>query len=59
MIAARWPWYSTTAFERRWNPMLTLDREAFIDAMSNASVKPDEMDAILAFNRGAGTTVSA
>jgi hydroxyacylglutathione hydrolase len=50
---------STIAFERRWNPMLTLDREAFIGAMSNVPAKPDEMDAILAFNRGAGATVRA
>lgn len=50
---------STIAFERRWNPMLTLDREAFIDATSNVPAKPDEMDAILAFNRGAGSTVRA
>ena len=26
---------STIAFERRWNPMLSMDREAFIDALAN------------------------
>ena len=31
---------STIAFERRWNPMLTLDRDAFIEAMANVPEKP-------------------
>lgn len=43
---------STMAFERRWNPMLSLDRDAFIDALANVPAKPDEMERILAFNRG-------
>ena len=43
---------STIAFERRWNPMLTLDRDAFIEAMANVPEKPEEMEQILAFNRG-------
>jgi hydroxyacylglutathione hydrolase len=43
---------STIAFERRWNPMLSLDREAFIEALANVPPKPDEMEQILAFNRG-------
>jgi glyoxylase-like metal-dependent hydrolase (beta-lactamase superfamily II) len=43
---------STIAFERRWNPMLSLDRQAFIDALTNVPPKPDEMERILAFNRG-------
>src|SRR5712691_4390176 len=43
---------STIAFERRWNPMLSLDREAFIDALANVPPKPAEMERILAFNRG-------
>ena len=43
---------STIAFERRWNPMLSLDRDAFIEAMANVPAKPEEMEQILAFNRG-------
>jgi glyoxylase-like metal-dependent hydrolase (beta-lactamase superfamily II) len=43
---------STIAFERRWNPMLSMNRDAFIDALSNVPPKPDEMEQILAFNRG-------
>ena len=47
---------STIAFERRWNPMLSLDRQAFIDAMVDVPPKPDEMERILAFNQGRTTT---
>jgi hydroxyacylglutathione hydrolase len=43
---------STIAFERRWNPMLSLDREAFVEASSDVPPKPHEMEAVLAFNRG-------
>jgi len=43
---------STIAFERRWNPMLSLDRHSFIEALANVPPKPEEMDRILAFNRG-------
>jgi len=43
---------STIAFERRWNPMLSFDRDAFIEAMANVPAKPEEMEQILAFNRG-------
>ncbi len=43
---------STIAFERRWNPMLSLDRQSFIEALVNVQPKPDEMERILAFNRG-------
>jgi len=51
---------STIAFERRWNPMLSLDREAFVEAMANVPAKPAEMEQILAFNRGhAGIKVHA
>jgi glyoxylase-like metal-dependent hydrolase (beta-lactamase superfamily II) len=49
---------STIAFERRWNPILSLDRDAFIDAVANVPAKPDEMEQILAFNRG-GSKVGA
>ncbi len=43
---------STIAFERRWNPMLSLDRDAFIEALANVPAKPPEMELILSFNRG-------
>ncbi len=43
---------STIAFERRWNPVLSLGREAFVDAMADVPAKPPEMEQILAFNRG-------
>jgi len=43
---------STIAFERRWNPILWLSREAFIDAMADVPAKPPEMEQNLAFNRG-------
>ena len=43
---------STIAFERRWNPILSLDRDAFIESLANVPAKPAEMEQILAFNRG-------
>lgn len=43
---------STMAFERRWNPMLSMDREAFIAALADVPAKPAEMERILASNRG-------
>ena len=43
---------STITFERRWNPMLSLDREAFITALADVPPKPEAMERILAFNRG-------
>lgn len=43
---------STLAFERRWNPMLALDRQAFIDALAEVPPKPADMERILAGNRG-------
>jgi hydroxyacylglutathione hydrolase len=45
---------STIGFERRWNPMLALDREAFIDALTEVPPKPADMEGILAANRGHG-----
>ena len=36
--------------------MLSLDREAFIEALANVPAKPDEMEQILAFNRGHAST---
>jgi hydroxyacylglutathione hydrolase len=50
---------STISFERRWNPMLSLDREAFVAALADVPAKPADMEKILAANRGAtaqGTT---
>jgi glyoxylase-like metal-dependent hydrolase (beta-lactamase superfamily II) len=43
---------TTLAFEKRFNPMLTLDRDAFVEALSVAPPKPANMDAILARNQG-------
>jgi glyoxylase-like metal-dependent hydrolase (beta-lactamase superfamily II) len=43
---------STIAFEKRWNPMLSLPREAFVEALANVPPKPADMEAILAFNHG-------
>jgi glyoxylase-like metal-dependent hydrolase (beta-lactamase superfamily II) len=43
---------STIAFERRWNTMLSLDREAFVNALADVPPKPAEMERILAANRG-------
>jgi glyoxylase-like metal-dependent hydrolase (beta-lactamase superfamily II) len=46
---------STIGFERRFNETLSLDRPAFIDAVSVISPKPADADGILAFNRGTHT----
>jgi hydroxyacylglutathione hydrolase len=43
---------STIAFERRWNPMLSKDREAFVAALADVPAKPDDMETMLAANRG-------
>ena len=43
---------STLAFEKRWNPTLSLDRQRFVDALSDVPPKPAEMERVLAFNRG-------
>ena len=43
---------STVGFEKRWNATLSLDREAFIEALSDVPPKPAEMERVLAFNRG-------
>ena len=43
---------STLAFEKRWNPVLALDRAAFIQRMTtNTPPKPAEMEAIRQANR--------
>lgn len=44
---------STIGFEKRFNPMLSLARDAFVDEVGAAvPPKPEGMNAILAFNRG-------
>jgi hydroxyacylglutathione hydrolase len=43
---------STIGFERSWNPMLRLDRAALVDRLADVPPQPDNMKAILAFNRG-------
>ena len=43
---------STIAFERKFNPMLSLDREAFVSALADVPAKPAEMAGMLASNRG-------
>ena len=43
---------STLAFERRWNPMLSLDRNAFAAALADVPPKPAHMEQITAENRG-------
>lgn len=43
---------STIGFERRWNPMLSKDPQAFVETLENVPPKPEEMEKILDFNRG-------
>jgi glyoxylase-like metal-dependent hydrolase (beta-lactamase superfamily II) len=43
---------STIAFERRWNSMLSLPRDAFVAALAEVPPKPEEMAQILVANRG-------
>jgi glyoxylase-like metal-dependent hydrolase (beta-lactamase superfamily II) len=43
---------STIAFERRWNPMLSLAPDAFVDALETVPPKPAGMERILTANRG-------
>jgi glyoxylase-like metal-dependent hydrolase (beta-lactamase superfamily II) len=43
---------STIAFERRWNPLLSLERDAFVAALADVPAKPAEMAEITAGNRG-------
>jgi hydroxyacylglutathione hydrolase len=43
---------STIAFEKRYNPILALDRERFIEALADVPPKPAEMERMLAKNRG-------
>jgi glyoxylase-like metal-dependent hydrolase (beta-lactamase superfamily II) len=43
---------STIAFEKRWNPLLSSTREAFIEALINVPPKPAEMLHIMRTNQG-------
>jgi hydroxyacylglutathione hydrolase len=44
---------STLAFEKRWNPVLHLDRTAFVEKIaSGLPPKPPEMESILRANQG-------
>lgn len=43
---------STIGFEKRWNPMLSMPREEFVEALSETPPKPAEMDTIVQFNQG-------
>ncbi len=43
---------STIAFEKRWNPLLSLDRAAFVEALAEVPEKPAGMERILRFNQG-------
>jgi hydroxyacylglutathione hydrolase len=43
---------TTVGFEKRWNPMLTLEREAFVEKLADVLPKPADMERVLAFNRG-------
>jgi hydroxyacylglutathione hydrolase len=50
---------TTLAFERRFNPLLALERDAFVAAVADVPPKPVEIDAILRFNRGRELAVSS
>jgi hydroxyacylglutathione hydrolase len=43
---------STIAFEKRWNPMLALDRAAFVEALADVPPKPAAMEEIIRSNSG-------
>ncbi|ODV01139.1 MAG: MBL fold metallo-hydrolase [Thiobacillus sp. SCN 63-57] len=44
---------STIGFEKRWNPMLAMSRDAFVTALTEAiPPRPAEMDRMVAFNLG-------
>jgi hydroxyacylglutathione hydrolase len=43
---------STIGFEKRWNSLLAMPREGFVDALSAEVAKPAEMESILRRNQG-------
>lgn len=47
---------STLGFEKRWNPLLTADRDGFIQALTREiPPRPAEMDRMVVVNTGRGT----
>ncbi len=46
---------STLGFEKRWNPLLSMDRDRFVDALTQEiPPRPAEIDRMVAFNLGRG-----
>ena len=43
---------STIAAERRWNTLLRMERDGFVNEVGQPSPKPDDMQEILRFNQG-------
>jgi len=43
---------STLGFEKRWNPLLSMQRDAFVSAVAQVTPRPAEMDAMLRANLG-------
>ena len=43
---------STITFEKHWNPMLALNRAAFVEALADVPAKPAAMEQILLLNQG-------
>ncbi|MBW3568191.1 MAG: MBL fold metallo-hydrolase [Proteobacteria bacterium] len=43
---------STLGFEKRWNPLLSMSRDAFVQAIAQVPPKPPEMEKMLRVNRG-------
>jgi hydroxyacylglutathione hydrolase len=50
---------TTRGFEERWNPMLRLEPDTFIEKLSDVPPKPVDMERVLAFNRGHETVATA
>jgi hydroxyacylglutathione hydrolase len=46
---------TTMGFEKRWNPMLSLERDVFVEKLADVPAKPADMERVLAFNRGHDT----
>ena len=43
---------TTMGFEKRWNPMLSLERDVFVEQLADVPPKPTDMERVIAFNRG-------
>ncbi len=43
---------STIGFEKRFNPVLSLERQEFVDTIAVVATKPADSEAVLEFNRG-------